>query len=272
MLSRLLRQRRRIIILALAAALACALRFGPGLSSVVGMGLGIGLATVIVLAMPLQRRIIECMALSLPLVALMPVHNVATPIAMGALMMIFHILLYGCWSDKTPLRLGLISRRCSSVQALPQTIWQAMVPGEGTAEQHWTGTMIDFMHDPTNPMVVCCRTASDTGIPDEALVTFKERVPFERCTFTLNRATEDLGPNALDEAVYKIKITEGAPRRCTIESEMRYAALPLRLALSRWFDDEMGDEWDSFAATLACKRDWSMRAADTRQIANSIVR
>ena len=55
-----------------------------------------------------------------------------------------------------------------------------------------------------------------------------------------------------------IDITEPVLHECRITSRLSFDALPLWVALGRWLDDTFGDEWDSFAAMVSARRDWSI--------------
>ena len=271
MITRLWRQRRRIFILSISAALAAMILFGPGLWSPLALLAGAATAITILLIAPTARQTIESLALVLPAAAALPLHDVASPVALGAGTLIAHILLHGRWSDKTPLRLRLISRRKANVAASVAQVWQALIPGEGDATAHWNGTLIDYAFDQDDPLTLYMRHASPTGIPAEATVTFLSKVRNRSAHFIYETNIEDLPPGVTDEAVFQIRLSAEGRSTTLIESELIHHALPLRLALGRWLDDAMGDEWDSFAATVACKRDWSMTALRTAQATQMVM-
>lgn len=236
------------------------LLLGPGLMSLAGLALGALAACAIILLAPSSRQVIECLALALIPTALLPLHEVASPVALGASILIMHVVLYGRWSDLTPLRLRLVSNREACVAAPAAEVWQKLIPGEGSPSQHWAGTLIDFAYDQDDPLTLYLRHATPSGIPAEATVTFLSKVLNRHARFIYETTIEDLPSGVPDEAVFTIKLSTEGRNTTLIQSELVHHALPLRLALGRWLDDAMGDEWDSLAATVACKRDWSMTA------------
>ena len=271
MITRLWRQRRRIFILSISAALATMIVFGPGIWSMTGLLVGAATAAAILLLAPTARCVVESLALALPAVAVLPLHEVASPVALGAATLIAHVTLHGRWADLTPLRLRLISRRQANVSASVADVWQALIPGEGDPGKHWNGTLIDFAFDKDDPLTLYLRHASPTGIPAEATVTFLSKVHNRSARYIFETNIEDLPSGVTDEAVFSIKLTPEGRTTTLIESELVHHALPMRLALGRWLDDAMGDEWDSFAATVACRRDWSMTALRNAQATQIVI-
>ncbi len=258
MIRRLIRQRRRIFIFSISAALAAMLLQGASLLSLVCLGVGLLTACIIILVAPAERRIIECMALTLPFAAALPLHDVASPFVLGTCTLILYMVLYGRWADFTPLRLRLTSRRNVILPASAADVWQKLIPGEAAAEEFWDPTLIDFEFDKDNPLVLRLRRASPSGVPVEGQITFLSKIVNLSCRYIHETNADDLPKGVIDESVTTVCLTPQGRAVTLLESERIHHALPIRLALARWLDDDLGDEWDSFSAKLAHKRDSSI--------------
>jgi hypothetical protein len=246
MLSRLIRQRRRILAFTVCVLLALALRHGPGLAPVVAGGGAMLFAMIVIALLPSQRRWIEASAIGLVIAAPLPLSDqLAVPAALVAMVLV-HALLYGQLSRSMGLRLGLDRTRKSRVSKSAADVWKALIPGECHPEDHWTGTLVDFDKDPDDPDTLYLRYQGAGGLHDEVTLTFVERVPHRHCRYFVERCD---GTDA-EEAIMTIALTDLSPGACRVQSRLQHETLPLRTALGRWFDDAFGDELDSLASTL----------------------
>lgn len=246
MLSRLIRQRRRIAVFTVCVLLALALRDGLAIAPLVA-GVGAALAAaLIVLAAPAHRRWIEAMGIGLVIAAPLPLNDqLIVPAALVAIVVV-HALLYGTLSAQIGLHLGLDRTRQSRVGRATSDVWNALIPGECHPEDHWTGTLVDFDRDPDDPETVYLRYLDANGLHDEVTLTFVERMPHRHCRYFVERG--DGGDH--EEAVMTVALTDLAPDACNVQSRLQHQALPLRTALTHWFDDAFGDELSSFASTM----------------------
>lgn len=255
MLSRLYRQRRRILLCVLCFMLAAGLLFGPGLRSL-GAGLaGAAFSAALIVLLPQHRRLSESAGLGLVAAALLPVLPVLLPVFWIAGTGLVYALLYSDWADRTPLRLSLDSTRTSQVGLPCARTWAALIPGEAHPDDHWTGTLIDFDRDPDDADTLYLRFRGTGGLHDEVTLTFLERVRPYRCRYHL----EHDDSRGADDRMMTLSLSPTSPTTCRIESRMVQEAMPIRLAIGRWFDDAYGDELDSFAALVNMRRDWSLR-------------
>jgi hypothetical protein len=259
MFSRLIRQRRRIGFAAVATMLASGVFLGSGPVSIMAGLAAAGLAIAILRFVPQFRQWIEAGAAGLFITSFLPLHPALSGVMIIAFAALIYLAFYASWLDRTPLRLALDSRRQSDVGWSPAQCWAALVPGEAHPDDHWTGSLVDFDHDPDDPDTLYLRTRDSDGLFDEATLTFLERDPGMSCRYLLERSE----PNGGDDMTLSLSLTDiskpsGTPG-CQIDTRMQQDALPVRIALARWFDDSFGDELDSFAALIKSRRDWSIR-------------
>lgn len=263
MLTRLFRQRRRIAVMLIAAMLAGAVTSGGGREPLLFALAGLALASLILLLAPNRRRWIEALGIGLlpaSLLNLPPVGFILATVAMASLA---HLVVHSRWSDRTGLRLGLISHRVSRVAASPAQVWTALIPGEGHPDDHWSGTLTDYDHDPDDPLTTYLRFRTPDGLHEEVTVTFLTHIPQQSCRYIIERAGEGLA----EAGTMIIDIAAIGPRHSQITSRLQFDALPPRVAFGRWLDDTFGDEWDSFAATVSARRDWSIHGLQRAKLA-----
>jgi hypothetical protein len=254
MFSRLFRQRRRIVVLVLCSMLAGAFVFGAGQGPMLCGLSGLAIAGVIIALAPNRRRWIEALGIGLMIAAAFEQPDLAFGVAAIASAALAHLLIHSRWTDRSPLRFGLVSHRVSRVAASPAQVWAALVPGEGHPDDHWTGTLADYDHDPDDALTTYLRYRTADGLYDDVTVTFLDHSPLTHCRYIIERFEEGFA----EAGIMLIEIAEPAPQECRITSQLRYDALPLRIALGRWLDDTFGDEWDSFAALVSARHDWSI--------------
>lgn len=255
MISRLIRQRRRLVFVMISASLGTFLVSGAGSLPVLCGGLaGAGTAAGILTA-PRVRRWCEAAGLGYVTMALLPLPlAVLPPVFVIGTLAAFH-LLYGRWADRIGLRLGLDSHRRSQVNQPAATVWTALLPGEGHPDDHWSGQLLDFDHDKDDADTVYLRFHNGTDLYDDATLTYLERVPGKSCRYLL----ESSEPHGQDDRTMTLCLVDIGPDTTQINSRMQQDDLPPRLAIARRFDDAFGDELDSFAATLSARRDWSIK-------------
>jgi len=259
MLKRLYRQRRRIILLGAGALMAALVMEGlTPVTLMAGAG-GVVLAAVLVGLVPHRRHWAESLALGAIPAALMTLPPMQMPpallpIAVSAWAVLAHYLIHGRWSDVGRLRLRVQSRRQACVTGTPAQIWPVLIPGEGHPDDHWTGTLTDYDSDPDDAMTVYLRFRGSNGLHDEMTMTILDQDAPHHCRYHLERAEGALN----DDAVMEIRLTQEEDGQCRIDSQLTQDDLAPRLALAHWLDDSFGDEWDSFAATLTARRDWSL--------------
>ncbi len=254
MLTRLFRQRRRIIVLVLATMVAGALKFGVGTVPLLCGIAGLVAACCVVMLVPNRRRWIESLGIGLVFACLWNPPAIAFWVFAMICAVGVHVLIHGQWSDRTPLRLALTSHRVSQVAASPAMVWATLVPGESHPDDHWTGTLTDFDHDPDDPLTTYLRYSAPDGLFEDVTVTFLDHSPLRQCRYVIERSEDHLAA----AGIMLIDIVEPVANQCQITSHLTYAELPPRIALGRWLDDTFGDEWDSFAATISARRDWSI--------------
>lgn len=260
MFTRLFRQRRRIIVLVLCAMLAGALHYGAGRMPLV-WGLAACLAACLVITLaPNRRRWIEALGIGLVIAAASSPHVITFPVAVIGSATLAYLAIHSPWTDRFLLRFGLTSQRISRVRASPAQVWAALIPGESHPDDHWTGTLADFDHDPDDPLTTYLRYRTPDGLHEDVTVTFLDHSPLCRCRYVIERFEEGFA----EAGTMLIEIAETVPDECQITSRLSYDALPLRVALGRWLDDTFGDEWDSFAAMVCARRDWSIHGLRRR--------
>lgn len=261
MFSRLFRQRRRMVVLVLGAMLAGALGQGIG-PFVLWFGVaGLALAGSIILIAPHRRAWIEALGIGLVLATLPGLDAGVLPLAVIASAALTHLAVHGRWSDATPLRLGLVSHRISRVRATPAQVWAALIPGESHPDDHWTGTLVDYDHDPDDPYTTYLRYRTPDGLHEGVTITFLDHVPLQTCRYVIERFDEGFA----QAGDLTLRLGQPDPDHCDIDSTLLFASLMPRVALGRWLDDTFGDEWDSFAAKVSARRDWSIHGLPSRQ-------
>ena len=263
MFSRLFRQRRRIIVLVLGAMLCGALGLGVGLAPLICGMLGFGVACMLIMLAPNRRTWIEALGIGLVMAALLNLPASGFPLAVVACAALAHLAIHGRWSDRTALRLGMVSHKTARVTANPAQVWAALIPGEGHPDDHWSGTLMDFDHDPDDPFTTYLRYRAPGGLHEDVTVTFLDHDGPSFCRYVIERCEEGFA----DAGIMTITITVPEPGQCQIDSHLTFDALPARLALGRWLDDTFGDEWDSFAATVSARHDWSIHGLRRTKVA-----
>ncbi|NDV00432.1 SRPBCC family protein [Pseudoroseicyclus tamaricis] len=254
MFKRIMRQRRRLFVGIAGVMAGAILLFGPGLAAQLS-ALAMALCSALIVSFaPRFRHWVEALAFGVPTGALLPVD---ADVRIGVILLttvIFQRFFSGRSLDGLPFRVSLSSARSVTVDAPPRVIWTRLIPGESHPEDHWTGTLIDFDHDPEDPETLHLRYRNPAGLFDEVTVTFLERAHPRHCRFYIERSEGDY----FEEAVMDLRFIELEEGQTLIESHLCHEPLPLRAALARWLDDAFGDEWDSFAASVSRRTDWSL--------------
>lgn len=266
MLTRLFRQRRRIAALGLGALAASLIAIGLAPFTLMAGAAGVVLASIIVLLVPHRRQWVEALAIGLVPAALMGPPVTVMPIAIAAWAVLAHYFIHGRWSDRLPLKLRMHSHRQASADGTLARLWAVLIPGEGHPDDHWTGTLIDYDGDPDDPMTVYLRFRTSDGLHEEMTMTILDQDAPHYCRYHIERAEDGLS----DDAVTEIRLSTDVDGQCRIDSSLTQDELTPRLALAHWLDDSFGDEWDSFAATISARRDWSMTGLRRQQAAASL--
>lgn len=254
MLTYLLRQKRRIIFAGVAGMLAHALLFGPG-PGAIGTGVLMAVIGLFIIALaPSYRGMAECLSLGLVIAALLPLPAQIFPGTAIVCILAAHAALHGSWTDRLPLRLGLVSTRKSLVNLPAVQVWNAVIPGESHPEDHWTGRLVDFDKDADDAETIYLRFARPDDTPEEMTLTFLERVPHKRARYLLER----VDPTGADDVMMTICLNEPELGRCEVDTRLEQEAMPIRLAFEHWFDDCFGDELHNFATQLQRNHRWTV--------------
>ena len=249
----LLRQRRRIAAALLFAQIAVYVVWPDPVAAAT-----VALATVfasvaIIQTASSQRRWIECGGLGAVIAVLLPDALMAPALFFAPVLVCF--VLYGPVLDRTTLRFTLIStRKMIAPQPIPEA-WSAVVPGEGHPSAHWSGKLIDFGRDDDDDDTIYLRFRADDVIYDEMIVTILDADYPSRAKYAQEASGEAEG----QDMTVQLDLTGLEGDRTEIRSETLIEDLPLRQALSLWFDDAYGDEFDGYAETIRSRRRWRIQ-------------
>ena len=262
--SRLWRHKRRIIFVAAGAMITTAALMGPGvMSALIGAGAAI-FSGLIVVYFPWNRLWLESAALGCSVAAMLPLPVGAFPLTAALGTIAAFMLLYGGWSDRLPVRFAVTSKRQSRVaKAISQT-WKTLVPGESHPDDYWSGKLIDFDHDPDDADTVYLRFETQDHW-EEMTLTFLEKAVNKRARYLLERAA----PEGMDDLMFTMDLEEKLRGKTIVDSRLEQDNLPLRIAMTKWFDDTFGDELDDIAATLSADREWKLTTPKRQQSATA---
>lgn len=248
----LMRQRRRLGLFTLCLMIAGLVRIGASPLVVLLVVPGLGVPALILGYAPDLRRVIEAIALGVLAISVMPTPDISlVPLIPAASYLAYHVL-YGRWSDTLPLRISLVSSRAAKVTAPVEAVWDQLIPGEEEPAYHWSGTLIDTMADPDDPMTLHLRSRRTDGLPEEMTLTFIDYVADRSCRFILERKTDGI----VDESINTYSVDPIGDAETVVESVMAQHAMLPRVALGRILDDTMGDEWDGPGIRSTRKRTW----------------
>lgn len=222
-------------------------------------GVAVAAASAVILLAPDLRRWCECAGLAaVPAALALSLTGLPWLLALpaaAALAVLVRLGLYGPILSRLPLRFAVLSTRQHQVMMPAAEVWTRLVPGAGHPDDHWSGTLVDFDVDPDDPDTLYLRHRRPGGLLVDQSVTFLERTDGLACRYY--QETDDPATGH-EDAVVSFQLVEVGLDACNIQSEMSQQDLPLGLALSRWLDDLLGDELDSFAALVESRRDWSI--------------
>lgn len=144
-------QRRRITFVVIVTMLAVWAGIGADVAIAVG-GLAALCAVLAVLRFaPGWRKLTEAGAVGLLIAAPLPLPLPLIVVLATGFAGLAYLGFYGSWLDRIGVSLNMTSQRTSWV-ALPRAAaWAALVPGADHPDDHWTGTLVDFDHDPDDP-------------------------------------------------------------------------------------------------------------------------
>jgi hypothetical protein len=255
MLTRLLRQRRRVLFLAVCFGLAWFVLEGAGPFVGAAALTGAGIAGLALWIAPRQRAVLDSIGVAVAGLALLQVPLAALPLLLPLGAAVAHGVLYGTWWDKTGLRVGLRSRARARLAAPPHRVWHAIVPGEGHPDDDLSGTLVDFDTDPEDDLTLYLRHILPNGTVEETTVTFLDRIAPKQCAYLLERPSG----RGSDETEVRLHLEPAGPDGTMIRLAHSQSRLQPGLALRRWFDDTAGDTLDSLRAHLGGKPDWSIK-------------
>ena len=250
--------RRRASLLALGFLIAAVIRLGFTPWALLSIIPALVIAVLIFSRAPRLREFAESLGLGAILMSLTPAPDIGLLVLIPAGAYLGHLLLYGRWWDWTPLRVCVTSTRRARVPVPIEELWVALVPGEGTPDEYWTGTLIDFEVDPDDPMTRYLRHDRSAELPIEATVTFVEWVWQSSCRYIVEEVSE--GPAG--DAEITLSFDAIGDEDTVVESIFVQSGLTPRLALRRWLENRVGDEWDMVPARVKRSRAWSFHASN----------
>jgi hypothetical protein len=253
MLHNVMRQRRRIAFAVLFTQLA-SLWIWPGIVMTGVMAICVLVVSVLIVSIASNlRQSVECGAIGFYAAAMMP------PILMIPMFIAISVLTYGIFYthflDRLPVRIGLRSRKRFHAPYDRRTTWAKVVPGQGHVAAHWTGTMIAAKTDADDENTLYLQFKDADNTFEHITLTYLSLHPHFAATYLLERDSEIGG----EEIMMSYKFAKAGREKTTIVSDMRVSGLPVRLAMTRYFDDVLGDELDSFATMVDCHRAWTFR-------------
>ena len=258
MFSILVRQRRRVILFTSCLLLAGLIRIGLSPLVLLLVIPGVGLPALIMRYAADLRRVIEAIGFGSLVIAAVPTPAISlVPLIPAASYLAYH-LLYGAWSDRLPIRISLVSSRAAKVPAPLEAVWDQLIPGEAESEYHWSGTLVDTMADPDDPMTLHLRRRRINGLLEEMTLTFIDYVADRSCRYILERKTDGI----VDESINTFSVDPIGDEETVVESVMAQHAMLPRVALERILDDSMGDEWDGPGIKSTRKRNWVFHNRD----------
>lgn len=259
MLSILIRQRRRVIFFAACLLVAGLIRLGLSPFVVLILAPAIGLPAFLLSRAPDLRRTIEAIGLGTLLMAAMPTPLLSLVPTIPAASYLAYQMLYGRWTDRMPLRISLVSSVGAKVPAPVESVWDQLIPGEAEPEQHWSGTLVDVMADHDDPMTLHLRRRRSSGLTEEMTLTFIDYVADRSCRYVLERKTDGI----IDESIHTFSVDPTGDEETVVESVMAQHAMLPRVALGRFLDDTMGDEWDGPGIKSKRTRTWHFHNRET---------
>ncbi|NBX10543.1 MAG: hypothetical protein EBR05_12280, partial [Marivivens sp.] len=186
---------------------------------------------------------------------LIPIPADALPPAIVGLAFLSHSILYGHWSDALGLSLSVHAQHKGELGGQAEDVWISLVPAEGHPSDFWNPDLIDYNRDPEDPDTVYLRFRDETGLAEEMTLTFIAKTTGNYCRYFLER-DEPLGR---DDMTVTIAIAEIDDALCLVETEIKQDALPPRIAIARWFDNQIGMGIDGVSAALKGKRAMKLR-------------
>lgn len=254
----LLRQRRRILVFVLCLLAAGTIRLGPDPRVLLLVLPGLFLPALVLRQWPDYRRAIESSGLGIVALSAMPLPPISlVPLAPLAGYLAW-LALHGAWSDRTPLRVSLVSARAARISAPVEDVWDQLIPGAAPPDRHWTGTLVDIMADPDDPTALRLRRRTVSGLAEEMELTFLDHVADRSCRYVLTRQTD----GCPDVAVHTFSVDPMGDAQTAVESVLGQREMLPRVALGRFLDDAMGDEWDGPGIRSTCRRSWHFHSRD----------
>ena len=265
--TRLWRQRRRLILVFLLCACAGWIAFGDSSSSRLSAAfkwgiLGLSLTAIAIIAWPDSRWFLFKASVLAPLLALL---SLGAPIwivlLIGAVMLT--VLPSQPWAlDRFRLRYVFKARKQVTIRLDADTLWQKVFPRE--TNEHW------------DPFLRGIRSG---GTPDTYFLVYEALSQANDLQVPLRVFDVEPGVHFKSRDLSQPNASEGGPVIVTsyfIEASGEHSVLTLmeatwhpRLwtAFSQWLDDYLGDHADRVAALLEGRRDWSLKGASLKSLA-----
>ncbi len=241
---------RRVVFTAVFTLFGAILISGPTLAAFLAGAAAAIAAVFMVYAMPKYRKACESGAIGLFVAALIPIPADALPPAIVGLAFLSHSILYGQWSDSLGLNLSVHAQHKGELGGQAEDVWLSLVPAEGHPSDFWNPDLIDYNRDPEDTDTVYLRFRDETGLVEEMTLTFVAKTTGNYCRYFLERA-EPLGRDDMTVTIAIAEIDDGL---CLVETQIEQDALPPRIALARWFDNQIGVGIDGVAAALKGNR------------------
>ena len=241
---------RRVVFTAVFTLFGAILISGPTLAAFIAGAAAAIAAVFMVYAMPKYRKACESGAIGLFVAALIPIPADALPPAIIGLAFLSHSILYGQWSDSLGLNLSVHAQHKGELGGQAEDVWLSLVPAEGHPSDFWNPDLIDYNRDPEDTDTVYLRFRDETGLVEEMTLTFVAKTTGNYCRYVLERA-EPLGRDDMTVTIAIAEIDDGL---CLVETQIEQDALPPRIALARWFDNQIGVGIDGVAAALKGNR------------------
>lgn len=126
-------------------------------------------------------------------------------------------------------------------------VWQHVVPGAATAQEHFTGFVERYIPDPEDEdsmeVIFKTRRIGQTRY----MVTFLDKQPHRHCRFYFEGNEAD---GTLVDGIFSLTIDVVDKYNCTIIVNEERTGMSLGALIERWFDDALGLQHDRLITML----------------------